>query len=878
VDNEPSLPKRLAHAIVTIASVCVPRWRRDAWRREWDAELWHARPDAVRYAIGSIPHAFVLFQRHWSLDMLAQDLRYGARMLGRNRGFACVAALTLGLGIGATTAVFSIVHAILWRSLPYREAHNLVQLWETNPDRNWTDAECAAANFADWQRENNSFEDMAAYFGAAREVWVMTYALTGAGEPERLKGMVVTANFFAVLGVQPALGRGFARDEEWQGKDDVAVISAGLWQRRFGGDPAVIGRSVLLDGRARSVIGVMPANFRFNNAPLDVWVPMGWTPQSIANMRRAHNLRVVARLKPGVTVEQAQADMQRLARGLEERYPATNTHMGVGVGPLQEWIVGPSRTALQLFLGAVAFVLLVACANVANLMLARGTARARELAIRSALGASSTRLVRQMLTESLLLAGLGGALGLVIAVAIVRAVVVFGPESLPRLYEIQIDRTGLGFTMAVTIATGIVFGLVPARQGRVRDVMRSLRGGARNGHGPDGVRVRHVLVVAEVALSLALLMGATLLVRSFVKLNRVNLGFVPDQALSFEVALPRSVYSKTDQQRAFLDRLLEHVRAIPGVRSAGAAQRALLDGFLWTSDFTIEHRPPHEFGIQVRHNELSPQYLEAIGAAVVRGRDFSDADGPGAPRSVLVNEALVRKYFKPGDDPIGQRLHFDRPGGTSPWRSIVGVVGDYREEFVDVEPGPTIYESIAVNTELLFTVVLRTPLDPGVLSPVIRRILRDLDPNLPVTAIVPMADRVDAALAPRRFVVSLMGLFALAGLLLAMVGLYGVLSYLTAQRSHEIGVRIALGASRPDIVRLVAGQGFVLIAIGIGAGLTLALMSGRLLSGLLFGMNAYDPASYVMVVGILCGVAACAVFVPIRRALRVSPLIALRAE
>ena len=869
--------RRLAQTIVAAASFFVPRWRRHDWRREWDAELWYAPADPVRLSAGSFPHALQLLQQHWSLDMLMQDIRYGVRMLRRNPGFAIVASVTLALGIGATTAIFSIVNAVLWRDLPYRDAGRLVQLWETNPERNWTEAECAPANVADWRNENRSFEDIGAYFGNAREAWVSNYALTGAGEPERLKGISVTANFFSVLGVQPALGRSFAAEEEWQGKDDVVIMSAGLWQRRFAADPSIIGRTVSLDGRPRTVIGVLPASFKFNNAAVDVWVPLGWTPQNVASTRRPHYLRVVARLKPGVSVEQAQMDVQRIARDLEKRYPTTNTQMGVGVGPLQEWMVGPSRTALMMFLGAVAFVLLVACANVANLMLARGAARARELAVRSALGASSTRLVRQMLTESVLLATIGGGVGLLIAYAAVRGVVAYGPTSIPRLSEIQIDRVALGFTMLVTTVTGIVFGLVPARQSRVRNLTSSLRGSARQGGGYDGARLRHALVIAELALSLALLVGATLLVRSFLNLNRVNLGFEPGQAAAVQVVLPRSVYPKADQQRAFADRVLERVRALPGVRVAGAAQRGLLDLALWTSDFTVEHRAPDDFGIGVRHNEITPGYVEAIGARIVRGRDFNDGDRPGSPLVVLVNDALARRHFKNGD-PIGQRLNFDRPGGTGSWKTIVGVVHDFREEAVDAEPAPTIYEPLAVNTDLMFTIVVRSAIDAEALAPALRNVVRQLDPDLPLPTVRPLDDKVGEALAPQRFITMLMVLFALAGVALATVGLYGVLSYVAAQRTHEIGVRVALGANVGDVVRLVARQAFVLVGVGIAAGLALALASGRLMAGLLFGVNAHDVGSYSIVVVILFVVASLAVFVPVRRALRVSPLVALRAE
>jgi putative ABC transport system permease protein len=870
--------RTFARAVVDATSVFVPRWRRDDWRREWHAELWYAPRDAVRLSAGAVPHALQLLQQHWSLDMVMQDIRYGCRMLRRNPAFALVASLTLALGIGATTAIFSIVNAVLWRDLPYRDARHLVQLWETNPDRDWTDAECAPANVADWRRQNQSFADMAAYSGRSRDAWVRNFALTGVGEPERLSGMTVTANFFTVLGVQSAVGRGFLPEEEWDGRDEALVISDGLWRRRFGGDQTIVGRTVSLDGRARTIVGVLPPDFRFNNASLDVWVPMGWTPKSVASTRRPHYLRVVARLKPGVSLPQAQDEMHRIAKDLEQRYPDTNTHMGVGVGPLQEWIVGPSRTALQLFLAAVAFVLLVACANVANLMLARGAVRARELAIRSALGASSTRLVRQMLTESVLLAAIGGAVGLVLAYAAVQGVIAYGPDTLPRLHEIRLDRAALAFTMLVTIVTGVVFGVVPARQGRVREVTASLRGSARQGSATEGSRMRHALVAAELALSLALLVSATLLVRSFVKLNRVDLGFNPSQAASVQVVLPRLAYTKPDDQRVFLDRLLERVRAVPGVPVAGAVQRSVLEGSLWSSDFTVEHRGPDDFGIQVKHNELSPGYIEAMGGRIIRGRDFSDRDRPGAPLTVLVNDTLVRKYFKPTDDPIGQRLNFDRPGGTGPWRTIIGVVRDFREELVDQDPNPTIYEAIALNTDLMFTIVMRTTMDATALAPTVRAIIHDLDPNLPVTAVQPLTARVDEALAPQRFVTMLMALFAMTGVALATVGLYGVLSYLAAQRTHEIGVRIALGASGSDVVRLVTRQALRLTAIGMSVGVVLALLTGRLMSGLLFGVTAADPLTYALVLVLLAVVAMCAVLAPVRRALRVSPLVALRAE
>ncbi len=717
----------------------------------------------------------------------------------------------------------------------------------------------------------------AAYWGAARRPWVMTFALTGGGEPERVGGVPVTPNFFRVLGVTPALGRDFLPREEWRGQDDVVMLGDGLWRRRFGAEQSVVGRTISLDGRPRTVVGVLPPGFRFDDAAVDLWIPTGWTPQEMAATRRPHFLRVVGRLKDGVSVEQAGADLHAIAADLQRRYPATNTHMDVGVGPLRDWIVGPSRTALLVFLGAVAFVLLVACANVANLMLARAASRRHEVAVRTALGAGAARLARQMLTESLLLSALGGGLGLLVAYAAVRGVVAAGPAALPRLDEIAVDRAALLMTMATTLTVGVLFGLLPAWQGSAREGTAVVRGPSRADAAPGSMRARNLLIVTEVALSLALLTGAALLVRSFWNLSRVDLGFVPERAVAVQITLPRSVYRERDAQRAFVDRLLDRVRAVPGVSAAGASQRALLDGLLWTSDFTIEHRPPGEFGIQVRHDELSPGYLGAIGARVVTGRDFTDADRPPAPLTVLVNEALVRRYFR-GEDPIGHRLNFDRPGGSSPWRTIVGVVRDFHEETVDGVPPPTIYEPLAQNTDLGFTLVVRTPGAPSSLAPTLRAIVHDLDPDIPVPGVQALAVRVDEAMEPRRFTTLVMGLFAGGGLLLAMVGLYGVLSYLAGQRTHEIGVRMALGADGGDVARLVARQAVVVVGIGLALGLGLALAVARVMQGLLFGVRATDPATYAVAVLGLAGVATLAMCAPIRRAMRVDPAAALRAE
>jgi putative ABC transport system permease protein len=863
----------IALGVVAVGSLLVPRWRRAEWRREWEAELWYQQRDIVRRSSGAISHALWLLHAHWSLDMVIQDVRYGARMLRRNPTFTLIVSLTLALGIGASTAIFSIVNAVLWRPLPYKDPGRLAQLWETNPDRDWTEAECAPANVADWRRDNQSFEGLAAYAGGGRDAALTNVALIGGGEPERLKGLQVTGNFFAVLGIEAAMGRTFEPEEEWQGRDAVVVLSDGLWRRRFGADPAVVGHSIALNGRSRTIIGVLPAGFRFGNAPIDLWVPMGWTPAAMSARRVAHLLRVVGRLKPGVSIEQARADLRRIALDLERRYPTTNTHMSVGVGSFKDWVVGPSRTALLVFLAAVGFVLLVACANVANLLLARGLSRDRELAIRAALGAGRMRVIRQMLTESLLLAAIGGALGLGAAYAAVRLVIAYGPPGLPRIGEIRVDHATLWFTIAVTTLTGIAFGMLPARHSTVTDVAPALRRTIKGGS-PAQSRIRSLLVVAELSLSVVLLVGATLLIRSFVSLNHVDLGFDPRGAVTFEYSLPRSVYATAAKQDEFLGAALSRARALPGIAAAGASERGLLKG-LWTSDFSVEHRAIDDFGIEVRHNEVSPGYFDAIGARILRGRDFRDGDGPDAPLVVVVNDALVRRYFK-GEDPIGQRLNFDRPGGTSPWRTIIGVVRDFREERVDTQPRPTIYESLLQSNGTNVNVVVRTGQDAAALAATLRATVRDVDPNVPIAGLQALSRVIDDAITPQRFTVTLMGVFAAIALVLTCVGLYGVLSYLAGRRTHEIGLRMALGAQAADVARLVAGQAFVLVAAGMTAGLVLALVSGRLMSGLLFGVDATDPITYAAVTVLLLLVTCVAVCVPVCRAVRISPVAALQ--
>jgi putative ABC transport system permease protein len=807
--------------------------------------------------------------------MFVHDLRSALRLLARNPGFTLTVAATLAIGVAANTAIFTIVHSVLWRPLPYRDPARLVQLWETNPDRGWIDAECAPANFADWRRLNRSFSGLAAYSGAGRDPVVSNLTLTGIGEPERVTGVSVTGHFFSVLGVQAAAGRTFDADEEFRGRDDVVVLSQGFWRAQLGGDRAIIGGALELSGRRRRIIGVLPQGFEFGNAPVDVWIPMGWTREEMTGQRRAHLLRVIGRLQPGVSIDRANADLQRIARDLEREYPTTNTHMAVGAGSLRNWMVGSTRAPLLLLLGAVGFVLLVACANIANLLLARGVSRQRELAVRAALGASVSRVVRQMLTESLLLAAVGGAIGLGAAYGAVRAIVAHAPASLPRLHEIGIDRVALAFTVAVTTLTGMIFGVVPARHLAAANGSLALKS-ARQVGSASRSWARNALIVAELAVSLTLLVGATLLIRSFVKLNRVELGFETRGVIAFRLPLPRVSFGSASAQNAAIDRLITLLRSVPGIAQAGAAQRLVLNG-LWTSDFTVEHRPPDDFGIEVHHNQVSPGYFDVIGVPIIRGRGLTDGDRAGKALVVVVNEALVRRYFG-AEDPIGHRLNFDRPGGSSPWRTIVGVVSDFREEKVDAEVRPTIYEALLQTGNSDPGVVLRTSRDLTDVVPLVRAAVRDVDPRLALADATRVEDLVQKHLAPQRFTTTMMVLFAITSVTLTIIGLYGVLTYLVNQRSQEVGVRMALGATTGDIAWLVAGQASKLVVAGLAVGSGMALATSRLLSGLLFGVGTVDPLTYATAILALLFAAAVATGAPIARTVRVNPIVALRSD
>jgi putative ABC transport system permease protein len=807
---------------------------------------------------------------------LMQDLRYGVRMLGKRPGFTIVAVVTLALGIGANTAIFSVVNAVLLNPMPYRAPDRLVQFWETNPLKGWTQETVAPANLFDWQKQSNSFDEIGAYMGSDRSGrGVAGLQLTGDGEPERVKALFVSGNIFSVLGVDAMIGRALREEETWQGKHMVVVLSYGLWQRRFGGDPGLIGQTISLSGRNREVVGVMPPDFYFPSKEIEMWVPMGWNFEQIAKLRRPHFLRAVGRLKAGVTTEQAHAELTGIAGRLEEQYPDTNTQMGVGVGPLKEWIVGDTRLPLMIFLVAVAFVLLIGCANVANLLLARAATRTREVAIRTALGARRGRIVRQLLTESFLLALGGGGLGVLLALLCKDLLVAFSPGNIPRLDEARLDARVLGFSIGITLLTTLLFGLVPALQASKPDLVTTLKEGGRKGGAQSG-RVRNGLVVAEVALALVLVIGAGLMIRSFLRLQRVDPGFNPNNLLMVSVALPGAKYPEDSQAVTFFDQAEERIRALPGVVEVGATNVAALKGMGYTNDMTIEGRPPEDYVREIRHKTTTPNYFRTMGIQLLGGRFFDQSD-TSTSQTIIVNEAFARRCF-PGEDAVGKRVKFAKPSEQGPWEIIVGVVSSEKQDSLAAEPKPEAYRSHLQETQSGMTIVVRTAGDPRSLMGAVREQIRELDRDLPPYNTTTMGDLLYESLVRERFTTLLLIVFAGLAMTLASVGIYGVMSYAVTQRTHEIGIHLALGAQPRDIFRQVVGQAMRLAGIGVGLGLGAALALTRLMASLLYGVSTTDPLTFASIAVLLLGVSLLASYLPARRATRVEAMIALRYE
>ena len=798
------------------------------------------------------------------MDGLWQDLRYGFRMLFKHRGFTAIAVLTLALGIGATTAIFSVVDAVILRPPPFEEPERVVRMWGKFSQGN--QAATSPPDFLDYRAQNSTFEEFAAMRPSS-------YNLTGDAEPERVIAAQVTTNFFRALGVRPIHGRDFSAEEEQSGLAEVAIISEGLWRRRFGGVLPIVGKTLTLDGRSYTVVGVAPNAARLLDDS-DLWAPLTFDSPDM-KIRRFHFLRAFGRLKPGITLQQAQADCDAVAIGLEKQYPDSNTSWRLRLVPLREEMLGDVRTPLYVLLGAVAFVLLIACANVANLLLARAAGRQKEIAIRSAMGARPRRLIRQLLTESIVLATAGGGVGLFLAVWGTELLVKVAPDTIARAGEIGVDNRVLGFTLLVSLFCGIVFGLVPALQTSKPDLNGSLKeGGKGTAAGRSHNRTHGFLVVTEMALALVLLVGAGLLVQSFRRLQNVDPGFDPTNTLTMRLFLPESKYGEPGKARTFVDQVLERVAALPGVKAVGTTTHLPLRGGGDTY-FKIEGRPFEDPNRQVTalNPGISHDYLNAMGIALVKGRPFTDQETKEPQKTVIINEAFAREYF-PDEDPLGKRLIIDL--GESFRCEIIGVTRDIRQFSLQSQSTPTMYlPTINVGRPNL---VVRTSGDPLAMSSAVRAAVQSIDKDQPVANVASMEQILSSSVGEPRFRTLLFSVFAALALVLAGVGIYGVMSYTVARRTHEIGIRMALGARPGDTVKLVVGEGLTLALIGVAVGLAGAFGLTRLMSSLLFGVSATDPLTFAVIAVLLTGVAAAACYIPARRATRVDPMTALRCE
>ena len=813
------------------------------------------------------------------LETIAQDIRYGARMLVKHKAFTAIAVITLALGIGANTAIFSVVNELLLQPLPYRDAERIVMLWEVTPEGRHQNT-TSRANFRSWRDQNSSYHQIAAFSDQRLN-------LTGNGEPEELSVQFATPELFKVLGVDPLLGRTLLSEDGEAGKPPVAVLSYALWQRRFGGQASVIGQPITLNGIKFSVIGVMPASFQFHikhrsgtGRPAELWTVLPMPTGSGAN-ERGRFLSVVGRLKDGVSVDQAAAELRTIEARLSDEAPQFNKNYTAEVLPLREQFFGNVRRPLWLMLGAVGFVLLIACANVANLLLSLATSREKEIAVRTALGARRLRIVRQLLTESLLLALLGSALGLVLAYLGIKALVAISPRDLVSLQSVGLNTTVLLWTLGVSLLTGIVFGLAPALHISRLNLNDSLKEGGKSesGQASGSRRLRNVLVVSEIALAVVLLASAGLLVRSFIQLQQVDRGFSTDNILTMVIRLPEAGYREDAQLVAFFNQGLERIRQLPNVRTAGMINFLPLYGGLGSATgFKIIGRPepPPGQGPSTDVRVADAGYFQAMGIPLLRGRNFSDAEQREAKRVMLINEALARKYF-PNEDPIGQRLDvamFEKPVITE----IVGVVGNVRYDSLIDESPPAVYFPHPELAYPFMTLVVGTDGDPTAIAPAVLREIRTLDPNQPVADVRTMNQVMSEWVSRSRFNTLLLGLFAGLATLLSAVGIFGVMNYSVALRTREIGLRLAVGAQPRQVLLLILKQGMALTIVGVVVGLVAAFALTRLLSGLLFGVTAFDLPTFTTISLLLVFVSLLACYLPARRATRIDPLKALRYE
>jgi putative ABC transport system permease protein len=852
-----------------------------------------ARPEALRRArleFGGIENAKEECREargvHFA-ETLLQDLRYGARTMLRSPGFTVTAVLALALGIGANTAIFSVVNAVLLRPLPYDQPDRLLQVWHTPPQKAFPGVPTFAvspANFLDWRNQNHSFEGMSAY-GFGR------YTLTGSGRPEAIRMVAATVGLFSILRAQPLLGRGFLAGEDEPGHEHEVVLSYGLWRSYFAGNPDIVGKNIQLNAQAFTVVGVMRPEFDFPilsdpGSRAQMWKPLAWTDQERA-IRGDHNYAVIARLKDGVTLRQAQAELDGISNRLAQDYPNDNKGWGAIAIPLRDDLVGDVRPALLILLGAVALVLLIACANVANLVLARALSRRKEVAVRTALGATRRRLLQQVISETLLLAFAGGTLGLLLAHYSLIVLVKFLVQWLPRAGEIALDGWVLAFTLSISLLTGFAAGLLPALRMAQADLNQALKQGlGRTAADSGGGRTRNVLVVAEVALSLVLLIGAGLLIRSLWVLRSVNPGFDPHGVVTMNVSIPTGKFTVPAQQINYYGRVLDRLRVLPGVQSAGLIDSLPLSDDGSHQPIAIEGRPAAAMADlpEVEVRLISPGYMSAMHIPLLNGRDIDDSDAAGRAGAVLISESMA-KFFWPREDPIGKRLTlYFFPELT---RVVVGVVADVKISAMnEAQPQPTLYYPLAQMAaprgeswqSFGMKLAVRTNAAPWSLVPAITNSVRAIDTEVPLLNIRTLDDSVSASLSLARFTMLLLGAFAGLALLLAVVGIYSVMSYSVSRRTNEIGIRVALGASRGNVLLLIVRQALLLALIGAAIGIVGALALSRLMASQLYGVRPTDPATFVSVAGLLLMVSLVASYIPARRAMRVDPMTALRYE
>jgi putative ABC transport system permease protein len=812
------------------------------------------------------------------MNAILKDFRYALRTLAKSPGFTIVAVLTLALGIGANSAIFSVINGVLLKPLPYPEPQQLVTVWGRFTgiglpnDRNWF----SAPEFKDLQELGRAFSDEATMTDAS-------FNITTGGTPERVEGAAVSPALFTMLGLQPIAGRIFLPEEAQPGRDQVVLLGYGLWERRFGSDRDVVGRTLNVNGKPMKVVGILPKGFNYPLAA-EMWQPLAFTADDLKpNNRGNHGYLVLARIKPDLSLGQARADMQLVTKAIIDRnqsYPYSRFNYALQLVPLLEYTVGDVRAVLWVITGAVGFVLLIACVNVASLLLARASAREREIAIRVAIGAGRGQIVRQLLTESVTLALLGGVLGLLLAPVALRGILQLGTVALPRMSEVGIDARVLLFTMAITLGTGILFGLAPALHASRRAPSEDLKEGGRSGtSGSAANRMRRALVVAEVAFSVILLAGAGLLIRSFMQVLGVDTGVHADQVLTMRISLPEERYSKPEQVRGFYSEVLRRVQSLPGVEAAGAANSLPLSGQGGSGTATVDTQevPLDQTTPEVDWHPVTPGYFQAMGIPLLRGRYFEERDSADAAPVAIIDDAFARAYW-PNEDPIGKRAKLGGRQSTSPWKTIIGVVGHVHYRALEAPSRVQFYWPEAQRPANTMSLVVRTAREPLALALAVEKEIFAVDPDQPVYQVRSM-EQLKSEWVSRRFLTLLLvGLFAGLALMLASIGIYGVMAHSVGLRSHEIGIRMTLGASRGDVLRMILGQGAGLSGIGLGVGLVAAVALTRLMSSMLYSTSADDPLTFVGVALLLVAVALLACYIPARRATRVDPLVALRYE